>query len=265
MRLVNAPLDAIRVDDQVRRVFDENAIRRLADSIAQDGLQHPVLCRREDGQLVLIDGERRLRASALLGRTEIQAIVIDDALDAVAVLARQLVCNLQREDLDPIERAEGVRALMERAGISAEQAARRIGQSPASVSRWLALLKLPEELRAMVTAGTVSADAAYALSRIDDPHEQARRAQQAAAGTLTRDQLACAVRAKRPREQAPASRRSLLPIGPKQSVTLHGPGLTLEVVIAALEGLLTRMRKARTQGLTLGTFARALRDQTASA
>lgn len=267
MILRRVPLDSIVVRAQPRASFDEADVRRLADSIAADGLQHPPVCRLEADALVLVDGERRLRALGLQGRTEIDVLVCEDKPGATDVLARQLACNLQRADLRPVERAEGVRRLIELSGQTADAVARRLGQSPATVSRWLAVLTLPEDIRRHVDDGRIAADAAYQLARIRDPAEQAATAKQLADGSLTRDGLARALRKTPKPGKAPGpstTSRVTAALGQGRSVTIAGRGLTLDAVIEWLEPLLARARRARAKGLSLETFVRTLKDQAAA-
>ena len=263
MILRRVPIASIAVRPQTRRQFDDAEIRGLAESIASVGLQQPLLCRLEHGVPVLIDGERRLRALALLNRTDADILIVEGEPGAADHLARQLVCNLQRADLRPVERAEGVRQLMDLAGLNAEAAAARLGRSPATISKWLAVLALPGPIKEQVDSGRIAADAAYRLSRIDDPAEQAALAARLADGQLTRDDLARRLKKSgkpgtRPTGSVP---RVTAALGAGRSVTLAGTGLTLDTLIEWIEPLLARARKAKAQGLSLQTFVRTLRDQ----
>lgn len=263
MILRRVPVSSIVVRPQSRRHFDQSSIREMADSIESVGLQQPLLCRLDGGEPVLIDGERRLRALQLLGRAEADALIVEGSSDIADWLTRQLVCNFQRADLRPIERAEGVKQLMDGGGLTAHQAAKRLGVSAATVSKWLPLLSLPVEVQAMVDDGRIAADAAYQLSRMKDPGEQAATAAELAEKQITRDELARKLkRADKPdRRKSRPIPRVTAALGGGRSVAVCGPGLSLDSLIDWLEPLLVRARKAKSQGLSLQTFARTLKDQ----
>lgn len=265
--LERVPLAQIEVRPQVRRTFDEQSIAELAASIRSVGLQHPLLCRKDGGRLVLVDGERRWRACASLKWTSVPVIVLGEEMGDGEFVARQLVCNLQREDLNPLDRAEGLRTLIEHASITTEEAARRLGMSIATVTRSLAILKLPENLRAKVADGDIPADAAYQLSRVADEGEQADLAEQVASKQLTRDALAQRVR-KAPKAKPspkPGPRRHTLTAGKDRSIILAGSGwdhdFGIDELIECLEQLVVRSKKASKQGLSLSTFTSTLKDQ----
>ncbi len=147
--------------DQPRRTFDEGALAELADSIRENGVITPITVRRRGEGYVIIAGERRWRAARMAGLSEIPAHVLD--VDEPTAYALALIENLQREDLDPIEEAEGYRTLMDRFSMTQEQAAERVGRSRPAVANSLRLLNLPEALRAMVSGGQLSAGHGRAL------------------------------------------------------------------------------------------------------
>ncbi len=262
--LRTVPIDRIRIAAQVRKHFDGTTIAELAGSIGESGLQHPPLCYPEDEQYYsLIDGERRVRACLQLEWKDIPILIATDQVSAVEVLTRQLACNLQREDLTAVERAEAIRLLMQQADLTADQVAKRLGQSPATVSRTLSVLKLPAALLSHVACGRIPADSAYALARVDDPEVQAQLAAEVMGSVLTRDGLLRKLkrvrRARIASEKGPD--RVTAPLGGGRSITLAGKGLSWESLVESLEQLLSRARKAKSQGLSLTTFVRTLRDQ----
>lgn len=261
--LITVPIDHIKVRPQIRTQFDEGRIQGLAASIAESGLQQPVLCVKDGGGYWLLDGECRLRACLLLGWTEVPVLLAEEGLSDADALARQLVCNLQRTDLNPIEKARGIHELMQRGGLTGEQAAKRLGLSAADVSRSLALLKLPPTLLEQVAGGTIAADAAYQLSRVADPAEQATLAAEVAGRRLTRDALARKLRRVRHAGNAESRCMSRVTamLGSGRSITFVGKGLTLDALIEWMEPLLSRAKKAKAQGITLQTFIRTLKDQ----
>ena len=147
---------------QPRKHFDETALSELAQSIEKHGVIQPLLVRPlSAGGYQLVAGERRWRAARIAGLTQVP-VVIRDLSDEDA-MALSLIENLQREDLDPIEEAEGYRTLMETFGITQEEAAARVGKSRPAVANLMRLLSLPKDVRAMVSAGTLSPGHARAL------------------------------------------------------------------------------------------------------
>jgi len=257
------PLARLSLAPQVRRHFDEASLDGLAASIREVGLQHPLIARRDGNALVVLDGERRHRACSRLGMTEVPVLIVSDAITIADVLLRQLACNLQREDLSPIDRAEAIRSLMKESSMTADEVAKRLGQSPATVSRTLTVLKLPEALRTQVASGQIPADAAYLLARVDDPARQSELAAEVVGGKLSRDALTRKMkRVRRAEAQAKdGPNRITALLGGGRSITVGGKGLTLDSLMEALEQLLSRARKSKAQGLSLTTFVRTLRDQ----
>lgn len=151
------PLREIEPDpDQPRKKFDDDALAGLAASITENGLLQPIAVRpkRIGTGYLIIAGERRWRAARLAGLDEVPVLIKDVTDEQAAALA--LIENLQREDLDPIEVAEGCRQLIEKYGLTQETAAKRLGKSRSAVTNSLRLLALPEEVRAQVSAGTLS-------------------------------------------------------------------------------------------------------------
>lgn len=155
--LTRLPVREIEPDpDQPRKNFDEDAMAALAESIGENGLLQPIAVRaKKTGPgYVIIAGERRWRAARMAGLDEVPVLIKDVTDEQAAALA--LIENLQREDLDPIEVAEGCKKLIERYGLTQEEAAKRLGKSRSAVTNSLRLLALPEDIRAKVSAGELS-------------------------------------------------------------------------------------------------------------
>ncbi|MBR0137732.1 MAG: ParB/RepB/Spo0J family partition protein [Erysipelotrichaceae bacterium] len=133
---------------QMRKDFDEEKLRELAQSISQHGVFTPVLVRRVGESYQLITGERRLRATRMAGLSEIPAIIMD--LDDLQVSEVTLLENIQRSDLNAIEEASGYRALIQQHGYTQEDLAKRIGKSREHIANSMRLLRLPEEIQKMV-------------------------------------------------------------------------------------------------------------------
>lgn len=153
--------------DQPRKYFDEEALKELADSIAMHGVIQPLLVRPlSDGGYQLIAGERRWRASRMAGLTQIPVVVKEMTDEEAMELA--LIENLQREDLNPIEEAEGFKLLMDTYSFTQEQAAEKVGKSRPAVANALRLLSLPQEVLDMVKQGIISSGHARTLISLTD-------------------------------------------------------------------------------------------------
>lgn len=153
--------------DQPRKHFDETALRELADSIAMHGVIQPLLVRPlSDGGYQLIAGERRWRASRMAGLTQVPAVIRE--MSDKEAMELSLIENLQREDLNPIEEAEGFRLLMNTYSFTQEQAAERVGKSRPAVANSLRLLSLPEEVISLVKEGKLSSGHARTLLPLND-------------------------------------------------------------------------------------------------
>ncbi len=150
---------------QPRARFDEAALRELAESIRAVGVLQPIIVRKTGERFEIIAGERRYRASRLAGLDEIPAIVRD--WDEQKRLEAALVENLQRDDLNPMEEAAGVKRLMEAAGLTQERVAERLGKSRPAIANLLRLLTLPEEVQKMLVDGRLTAGHARALVSVD--------------------------------------------------------------------------------------------------
>ena len=146
---------------QPRQDFDMLALEELAQSIRENGVITPITLRKTGDTYQIIAGERRWRASRLAGLTEIPAIVLDVDEDAAYALA--LIENLQREDLNPMEEAEGYRRLTQELGLTQEQAAQRVGRSRPAVANALRLLTLPKSVETLLRDKQLSAGHARAL------------------------------------------------------------------------------------------------------
>lgn len=148
--------------NQPRKHFDEVALDELADSVREHGILQPLTVRRlASGYYQIIAGERRWRAARLAGLSEVPAIVVEADDRKAAELA--LIENLQREDLDPIEEAEGYRKLVETYRLTQEEVAARVGKSRSAVANAMRLLGLCPEARELLVAGRFTGGHARAL------------------------------------------------------------------------------------------------------
>lgn len=193
--------------DQPRKTFDQGALEELADSISKNGVLQPLLVRpMTDGTYQLVAGERRWRASRMAGLTEVPVVIREMSDDQAMTFA--LIENLQREDLNPIEEAEGLRLLMDECDLTQEQAAEKVGKSRPAVANSLRLLNLPDEVKELARKEQISAGHARALLAITDPVVAAKAAEDAAKGKLTvRDIEKLAKKQNREKKtQSPVSR-----------------------------------------------------------
>lgn len=153
--------------DQPRKTFDENALAELADSITQHGVLQPLLVRPlASGGYQLVAGERRYRASRMAGLKEVPVVIRE--LSDVETMEIAIIENLQREDLNPIEEAEGLQALIDKCGFTQEDIAVSVGKSRPAIANSLRLLKLPQEVRDLTRNGKLSAGHSRALLAFDN-------------------------------------------------------------------------------------------------
>jgi ParB family chromosome partitioning protein len=148
--------------NQPRKSFDDESLAELADSIARHGILQPMLVRPlSNGGYQLIAGERRWRAARIAGLSEVPAVVREMTDEEAAALS--LIENLQREDLNPLEEAQGLKTLMEKFLLTQEEVAERVGKSRPAIANAMRLLNLPPAVLLMVGEGSISAGHARAL------------------------------------------------------------------------------------------------------
>ncbi len=155
---------------QPRKVFGEEGINELAQSIKEKGVIQPLVVRRTDSGYELIAGERRWRASRKAGIKDVPAIVVN--VNDRESLELALVENLQREDLNALEEAQAYKKLLDEFNYSQEEVAHRVGKNRTTVNNALRLLKLPKEIREELSKGTISAGHARALLALEMPAAQ---------------------------------------------------------------------------------------------
>lgn len=167
---------------QPRKHFTEDELAELAESIRENGLLQPLVVRPSpgsDSRYELVAGERRFRAIRALGWSEVSVLVRDVDDEALLVLA--LVENLQREELNPLEEAEGYRTLAERFDMTQDEIAQAVGKNRSTVANLLRLLGLPPSIRKMLEEGALAMGHARALLAVDDPVRASELARQAVA------------------------------------------------------------------------------------
>jgi ParB family chromosome partitioning protein len=170
-RVQRVPLDRIRpCPFQPRKDFSPEALRELADSIKEQGIVQPLIVRERNDYLELIAGERRWRAAQLLGLAEVPVILRQ--ADDRAVLELALIENLQREDLNPIEEAQGYAQLVEQFQLKQEEVAIKVGKSRAAVANALRLLKLAPAIQGEIREGRLSAGHAKVILGLTGEKQQ---------------------------------------------------------------------------------------------
>lgn len=164
---------------QPRKHFDEKKLQELSESIALHGVFTPILVKEsQEGGYILIAGERRLRASKLVGLKTIPAIIID--LNDGQMREIALLENIQREDLNVIEEANGYQEIIQQLGYTQEQLAKRIGKSREHVTNTLRLLKLPETIQEYAINGSLSMGHIRSIAGVHDPKTMEELARKAA-------------------------------------------------------------------------------------
>jgi ParB family chromosome partitioning protein len=245
------PLDKIDRDpDQPREEFEPGALARLAESIRVRGQLQPIRVRwdEERSLYVIICGERRWRAARMAGATTMSCVITDGPISSAELLSLQLVENMVREDLKPIEQAKAFRAVMDLNGWSTHEVARELAVDQSSVVRALKLLDLPAVVQEQVEQGTLSPATAYEVSKLDDPEEQVALADRVVAEGLSRAEAVEAVRRASGRSAKGKGRGARKPTtrvfrrAAGCTVTVeNGRGLDPETIRAALAEAMARL------------------------
>ncbi|MEF2705142.1 MAG: ParB/RepB/Spo0J family partition protein, partial [Faecalibacterium prausnitzii] len=219
-RIETLPLREIEPDPgQPRKTFDDETLAELSASIAEHGLLQPIAVRpKPSGGYLIVAGERRWRASRMAGLTEVPVIVKDVTDEQAMELA--LVENLQREDLDPVEEAAGIRELMTRCDLTQEQAARKLGKSRSALANSLRLLSLPETVLELLKSGFITIGHAKVVLGLPAPELQEEAAQMIADNQLNvrQAEALCKKLAKPAKEPVAAPLPSALPVEVEESL-----------------------------------------------
>lgn len=181
--------EEISIDDikpnasQPRKVFDEEALDELAGSIEQHGLIQPIIVRRSGGGYEIVAGERRWRASRKAGLKTVPCLVRDLTDEETMLFA--IIENMQRRDLDPIEEAEGLNNMIKTYGLTQEQVSKSVSKSRPYITNSLRLLKLPEEIRQMMSEGKLTSGHGKAILSLKTKKEQIALAEKIAKEDLS--------------------------------------------------------------------------------
>ena len=205
--------------DQPRQDFNEEELQSLAESIRVHGVIQPLTVRETgDGYYQIIAGERRWRACRMAGLNDVPVVVKDVSDEQAMELA--LVENLQREDLDPVEEAAGIRELMARCGLTQEQAAQKLGKSRSALANSLRLLSLPETVLELLKSGFITIGHAKVVLGLPTPELQEEAAQMIADNQLNvrQAEALCKKLAKPAKEPVAAPLPSALPVEVEESL-----------------------------------------------
>ncbi len=193
--------------EQPRKRFDEEALTQLAESIREHGVLQPLLVKPQpSGSYLLVAGERRWRAARMAGLTEVPVIIRE--LSEQEAMEIALIENLQREDLNPIEEAQGYKELMDSFGFTQDQVAKRVGKSRSAVANALRLIGLPKEIFPLLENGSLSAGHARALLSLGDEAEMIETARLAVEKNLTVRDLEKKAQGKRKKVTSSVSQKA---------------------------------------------------------
>jgi ParB family chromosome partitioning protein len=243
-------LDRIMHDpDQPRKTFTEESLQQLAQSLKTAGQLQPIRVRwnADHAKWVIISGERRYRAAIIAGLKTIACLFVDRPLTESEIRQESLIENLLREDLRPIEAAQGYRQLMEMNGWTIQQVAEALNITKGTVSKSLSLLKLPPDIQAQVDEGKISPSAGYEVSRLDGEAAQRELAARIVTVGLKRDETGEAVgKTSRPKakdaEPKATTTKVLHVTGAKLSITWQKKTVRNKDIIDALAQALAQVR-----------------------
>ena len=189
---------------QPRTDFDDKDIERLAQSIRTHGQLHPIRVQWDGGveKWVIVTGERRWRATIAAGLPSIDCYFVDGEVTEGELREQQLVENLLRTDLKPLEEAKAYQSLMELNGWNGKQVAEALHVTTSRISRSLALLDLPPDIQLQVETGTLPKSSAYEISKLENSEQQAKLASQAASGELSHSQAVNQIKQRRGKKVA---------------------------------------------------------------
>ena len=216
------PLRDIEPDkDQPRKAFEEESLTELAASITEHGLLQPIAVRPKPlgAGYVIIAGERRWRAARMAGLAQVPVVIRDVSDEQAMELA--LIENLQREDLDPVEEAAGIRELMTRCNLTQEQAAQKLGKSRSALANSLRLLNLPENVLELLKSGFINIGHAKVILSLPTLELQEQAAQIIADNQLNvrQAEALCKKLAKQPAQKlTPPTPQSTLPVEVEESL-----------------------------------------------
>jgi len=198
-RILLIPVGEISVNPhQPRKEFGHASLEDLINSIKEHGILQPLIVTKKDGGYELIAGERRLRASKVLGLPTVPAIVREVKENEKLELA--IIENVQRQDLNPLEEAAGYQRLIDEFSLTQEEVAQKVGKSRAAVANSLRLLELPEEIQKAINDNQISASHAKVLAGLENEAEQIRFFKKIISEELNVREIETAVKESKPRK-----------------------------------------------------------------
>lgn len=237
--LVNLKVGEIHASPyQPRQEFDEPRLAELANSIRQSGVLQPVIVRPGTSGYELVAGERRVRAARMAGLKEIPAIIRNYGDDDVLLLS--LVENVQRDDLNPIDKAIAYRRLVSHLGATQEEVATRLGLDRSSVANMIRLLELPEEIRELVRKGAMGMGHARAILSLRDEVDRLRMAERIVRDELSVRAVEALVRDGRP---LPPTRKT----NPRKTPQIQALEAELRALLGTKVSIQDRKGKGRIQ------------------
>lgn len=263
MELITVSTDKLLFKKNIRDASERKLFSELLESIRVHGILTPLQgVKLPSGEIEVVDGSGRGQAAIELGITEVPVIIDRGlAVNEADSIKRQLVCNSVRENLNAGDFTRGFTQLMEETGSLQSTLAKQLGLG-SSVSKKLALNKLPEEIRKKIDQGVIPASCGYELTKVKDKAVQLELASQLEARDLTRDALIQVIRSlNTPTKKAEKpKRKAVLPVNENTVVSVTGVDLTLVTLIGALEDLVKFAKAEHRRGLTLETFIRLAND-----
>lgn len=257
------PVDRIERDpSQPREEFDPIELQHLADSMKAHGQLQPIVVRPDQGRgvYVIIAGERRWRAAGIAGFSTVSCTVHDKALTPGELLTLQMIENLVRDDLKPVEQAKAFRTLMDSNGWSGNELAKQLNIAQSGVVAALRLLDVAPTIQASIDRGEIKASTGVILAKIEDPEQQAEVAARVVAEGLSREETAEVVRQVAPK--APKSAGKGRGAGVKAKAKPKGPVLLTEAKHKAANDI--RIIGTRRKGFDLAAWLEALEDAASS-
>jgi ParB family chromosome partitioning protein len=235
--------------DQPRKFFSDESLAQLAESLKKTGQLQPIRVRwsAEHAKWVIISGERRYRAATLAGLKTVSCVFSERPLTESEIRQESLIENLLREDLRPIEAANGYRQLMELNDWTIQQVAEALNITKGTVSKALSLLKLPEDIQDQVEQGSISPSSGYEVSRLKDEASQRELANRIVNEGLRRDEAGEAVgKTARPREKVAEKRLTTTKVfnvsGARLSITWQKKTIRTKDIMQVLEEALAQLR-----------------------
>jgi ParB family transcriptional regulator, chromosome partitioning protein len=249
-------IDRIMPDpNQPRKTFDQDSLELLAESIKTYGLLQPISIRYDEkkNRWLIVAGERRWRASKVAGKKTIPCIFTEMGTEDPNIRVTQLIENIHREDLNPLDKARAIQELIDRERLSIREVARRVHLNASNISRILCILELPPDVQEQVAAGTLAASTASEISKASTDEDQRMLAAQVVAQKLSTKKAAEVVRTKTGRqpkrkeaeEEGPKSQGTTvayhLPLG-KVSLTSDQKPFRVVEQLALAEQLITTLK-----------------------